>query len=89
MGDFYVDLSHCVALGMPPAAFGRQSPQSDKLQSLMANPFFMVKSVASCLEIIGGQMHTSAIPQITFTTKCQGVATYRGGVFICLHCFFF
>lgn len=49
MGDYYVDLSHCVALGMPPAAFGRHSPQSDKLQSLMANPFFLVEAVASWL----------------------------------------
>ncbi|CAK8991551.1 Uncharacterized protein SCF082_LOCUS2894 [Durusdinium trenchii] len=49
-GELFTDNTQCRVHGLPPAAYSRVNPQSDKLNSLVNNPFFLVDSVEGSLE---------------------------------------
>ena len=46
-GSFWVDMQATLSHGMPPVAFGRLSEMSDRMQAILQNPFYLVKSVAA------------------------------------------
>ena len=46
-GELWVDLTASRANGCPPAALSRSNPMSDRLNSLLNNPYFLVKEVES------------------------------------------
>ena len=46
-GELFTDNTQCRVHGLPPAAYSRVNPQSDKLNSVVNNPFFLVDSVAA------------------------------------------
>ena len=48
-GRFWVDYGGAVEVGLPPQAYGRENPMSDKMSALLYNPYFYVDSVAAWL----------------------------------------
>ena len=42
-GDFWVDMTQACENGLPPASYSRQEAQSDYLNALYFNPWFLVK----------------------------------------------
>lgn len=42
MGAYWVDSTMTRRLGMPPAAYSRLHPMSDRLQAILMNPWFLV-----------------------------------------------
>ena len=44
-GEYWADVTLARSHGLPPAAYSREEPMSDKLNSLLTNPFFLVEEV--------------------------------------------
>jgi hypothetical protein len=45
-GDLFADMTASREHGLPPGVLGRENPMSDGMQSLLSNPFFLVRDVA-------------------------------------------
>ena len=68
-GDLWCDLTASRTLGMPPAALSRSNPMSDKLNSLICNPYFYVREVATCLMVLNFA-HVFSYCQLNLIDTC-------------------
>ena len=54
-GNMWADPTGCRQNGLPPVAYSRHQPMSDRMNALMNNPFFLVDDAAAwqILDILG------------------------------------
>lgn len=54
MGDYFVDATQAYLHGMPPTAYVRDDPMSDRLNALLFCPWYLVRKAVSQLELHRG-----------------------------------
>lgn len=65
---------------MPPQAYSRAEPMSDRLQSILANPYFLVSDAATWLNIDIRHVRMVKVNPLTSSIIiCQGMSNRKSG----------